>query len=189
MSRILQALGVAMMLLGVGCVALFFIGPPTTGSIPTTNASGNPQGSSTDALMYLTVPKIGLKDKEVYDSLSEEKLKEGVIHVPGTGFPWQQGTNTYIAGHRLGYFNTGSWLVFYRLNELEGGDRIVLKDSLGNEYTYQVTHSFVVSPENVEALNPPSPPGGGVGKSIISLQTCTFPNFAERLIVQGERVG
>jgi sortase A len=135
--------------------------------------------------MYLTVPKIGLKDKEVYDSLSEEKLDEGVIHVPGTGFPWQQGTNTYIAGHRLGYFNTGSWLVFYRLNELEQGDRIVLKDSPGNEYTYQVTRSFVVPPENVEVLNPPA----GGGKSIISLQTCTFPNFAERLIVQGERVG
>jgi len=170
-----------MMLIGVGCVALFFIGPPTTGNIPTTSST---QGSPTDALMYLTVPKIGLKDKVVYDSLSEEKLKEGVIHVPGTGFPWQQGANTYIAGHRLGYFNTGSWLVFYRLNELEVGDKIVLNDSQGNEYTYQVTHSLVELPENVEALNPPA-----VGKSIVSLQTCTLPNFAERLIVRGERVG
>ncbi len=182
MSRTLQALGVAMMVVGVGCVALFFVGPPTTGSIPTSSST---QGSPTDTLMYLTVPKISLEDKEVYDSLSEEKLEEGVIHVPGTGFPWQQGTNTYIAGHRLGYFNTGSWLVFYRLNELERGDKIVLKDSRGTEYTYQVTHSFVVPPEDVEALNPPV----GGGKSIVSLQTCTFPNFAERLIVQGERVG
>jgi sortase A len=173
-----------MMVVGVGCIALFFIGPPTSGSIPATTASSSTQGSSTDTLMYLTVPKIGLKDKEVYDSLSEEKLKEGVIHVPGTGFPWQQGSNTYIAGHRLGYFNTGSWLVFYGLNELEQGDKIVLKDSRGNEYTYQVTHSFVVSPEDVEVLNP----AAGGGRSIVSLQTCTLPNFEERLIVQGELV-
>ena len=180
MSRVLTALGVAMIVGGVGCIALFFIGPPTSGSIPISST----QRSSTDTLMYLTVPKMGLKDKEVYDSLSEEKLKEGVIHVPGTGFPWQQGANTYIAGHRLGYLNTGSWLVFYGLNELERGDKIGLKDSRGTEYTYQVTHSFVVLPENVEVLNP----AAGGGKSIISLQTCTFPNFEERLIVQGELV-
>ncbi len=184
MSRVLKVLGVAMMLGGVGCVALFFVGPPTSGSIPATTAGGT-QGTPTDTLMYLTVPKIGLQDKEVYDSLSEERLEEGVIHVPGTGFPWQQGANTYIAGHRLGYFNTGSWLVFYRLNELERGDEIVLKDSLGTEYTYGVTHSFVVPPEDVGVLGPPA----GGGKSIVSLQTCTFPNFAERLIVQAERVG
>ncbi len=184
MSRVLTVLGVAMMVVGVGCIALFFIGPPTSGSIPTTTPSSSTQGSSTDTLMYLTVPKIGLKDKEVYDSLSEEKLKEGVIHVPGTGFPWQQGSNTYIAGHRLGYFNTGSWLVFYGLNELEQGDKIILKDSRANEYTYQVTHSFVVSPEDVEVLNP----AAGGGRSIVSLQTCTLPNFEERLIVQGELV-
>ena len=188
MSGVLKALGVAMMLSGVGCVALFFVGPPTAGSIPTTtpDTTGTSQGSSpSDTLMYLTVPKIGLEDKEVYDSLSEEKLKEGVVHVPGTGFPWQQGTNTYIAGHRLGYFNTGSWLVFYRLDELEPGDEIVLEDSSGNEYAYRVTHSFVVPPEDVTVLDPPA--GGGEG--IVSLQTCTFPNFAERLIVQGELVG
>jgi sortase A len=189
MSGVLKALGVAMMLSGVGCVALFFVGPPTSGSIPTTTAAaatGDTQGSSpADTMMYLTVPKIGLEDKEVHDSLSEEKLKEGVIHVPGTGFPWQPGANTYIAGHRLGYFGTGSWLVFYRLNELERGDEIVLEDSSGNAYAYRVTHSFVVPPEDVTVLDPPA--GGGEG--IVSLQTCTFPNFAERLIVQGELVG
>jgi sortase A len=183
MGRVLKALGVVMILAGLGCIALFFIGPPTTGNIPTSTAT---QGSSTDALMYLTIPKIELKDKEVYDSLSEEKLKEGVIHIPGTGFPWQQGSNTYIAGHRLGYFNTGSWLVFYRLNELEQGDKIVLRDTAGKEYTYQVSQSFVVSPGDVGVLDPPGGAGGG---SIVSLQTCTFPNFTDRLIVRGERVG
>jgi sortase A len=189
MSRVLRALGVVLIIIGVGCVALFFVGPPTTGSIPTTPPSTpSTQSSPTDTLMYLTVPKIGLKDTEVYDSLSEEKLKEGVIHVPGTGFPWQPGTNTYIAGHRLGYFNTGSWLVFYRLNELEPGDEIALKDQPGNEYAYRVRESLVVGPDDVEVLNPPPVAGGG-NSSIVSLQTCTLPNFQERLIVRGERVG
>ena len=189
MSGVLRALGVILIIIGVGCVVLFFVGPPTTGSIPTNTPTTSTQSSPTGDLMYLTVPKIGLKDTEVYDSLSEEKLKEGVIHVPGTGFPWQPGTNTYIAGHRLGYFNTGSWLVFYRLNQLEPGDEIVLKDQPGNEYAYQVTQSLVVGPDDVEVLNPPPPAMGGGNRSIVSLQTCTLPNFEERLIVRGEHVG
>ncbi len=77
---------------------------------------------------------LGLRDVKVYDSISEEKLAESAIHVPQTGFPWQPGANTYIAGHRLGYFGTDSWLVFLRLNELEAGDEVILKDSIGNEY-------------------------------------------------------
>jgi sortase A len=180
MSWVLKALGVAMMVIGVGCVALFFIGPPTTGSIPTTTST---QGSSTDTLMYLTVPKLGLKDKEVYDSLSEEKLKEGAIHVPGTGFPWQPGANTYIAGHRMGYFGTGSFLVFFRLNELARGDEITLEDTAGGLYTYRVTESLVVGPEDTQVTEPVR------GESVVSLQTCTLPDYSDRLIVRGERVG
>jgi sortase A len=175
-----------MILVGMSCVALFFIGPPggTAGNIPRVSNLPQPTEISgpADKTLYLTIPKIGLKDVTVYDSLSEEKLDESAIHLPTTGFPWQPGANTYIAGHRLGYFGTNSFLVFFRLNELDKGDEIVLKDSTGQKYTYRVTAVVVVDPTEVWVTDPVA------GKSLISLQTCTFPNFTSRLIVRGELI-
>ena len=171
-ARVTGVLGVAMILAGLGCVALFFIGPPggTAGSIPTPDSLARPTqedpGGPLNKTLYLTIPKIGLEDAEVYDSLSEEYLDQSLIHVPSTGFPWQQGANTYIAGHRMGYFGTGSFLVFFRLNELDRGDQIILEDSTGREYTYRVTGQMVVSPEDISVLEPPV-----AGESIVSLQT------------------
>ena len=118
----------------------------------------------------------------VFNSVSKEKLKESVVHVPATGFPWQKGANTYIAGHRLGYEGTGSYLIFYYLDQLAQGDEIVLRDSAGGTYHYLVTEQRVVSPDNVEVMDTVK------GRSIVTLQTCTLPNYKERLIVQGELV-
>lgn len=174
-----------MIVVGLGCIALFFVGLPggTAGSIPTTSdLAQDTRGSPGDDTLYLTVPKIGLKDLRVYNSYSEEKLDESAIHLPDTGFPWQPGANTYIAGHRMGYFGTDSFLVFFRLNELDRGDEITLKDSLGRQYTYRVTEQLVVGPGDVQVMNPVA------GKSIVSLQTCTLPDYSNRLIVRGEMV-
>ncbi len=128
-----------MILAGLGCVALFFVGPPggTAGSIPSPageSAPASPEagGGPAEGTLYLTIPKIGLRDRTVYDSYSEERLDESLIHLPETGFPWQPGANTYIAGHRMGFFGTGSFLVFFRLNELSRGDEIILEDAAGD---------------------------------------------------------
>jgi sortase A len=181
MGRLLRILGILMILAGLGCIALFFVGPPTTGSIPTVaEAPSADMGGPVDKTLYLTIPRIGLNDAKVYDSLSEDKLDESIVHVPETGFPWQNGANTYIAGHRLGYLGTGSWLVFYRLNQLGKGDQITLKDSSGKEYVYRVTEQMVVGPEDVQVTKPVP------GKRVVSLQTCTLPSFSDRLIVRGE---
>ncbi len=143
---------------------------------------GRDPGGPADKTLYLTVPKLGLKDAPVYDSIEEEELKESTIHVPATGFPWQDGANTYIAGHRLGYPNTGSFYVFYNLDQLAAGDEISVKDADGNQYKYKVTQQKVVALANVEVMN------AVPGKSMISLQTCTLPDYAERIVVQGELV-
>ncbi|HLL56696.1 MAG TPA: class E sortase, partial [Rubrobacteraceae bacterium] len=135
-----------------------------------------------DKTLYLTVPKLGLKDAPVYDSIEEEELKESAIHVPATGFPWQDGANTYIAGHRLGYPDTGSFYVFYDLDKLVAGDEVSVEDADGNQYKYKVTGQKVVALDNVEVMN------AVPGKSMISLQTCTLPDYAERIVVQGELV-
>ena len=143
---------------------------------------GRDPGGPDDKTLYLTVPNLGLTDVPVYNSVEDEKLKESVVHVPATGFPWQEGANTYIAGHRLGYEGTGSYLVFYYLDQLGEGDEIKLEDEAGDTYKYRVTQQKVVDPDNVEVMEPQD------GKSIVSLQTCTLPDYEQRLIVQGELV-
>ncbi|CAA9424399.1 MAG: Sortase A, LPXTG specific [uncultured Rubrobacteraceae bacterium] len=144
---------------------------------------GRDPGGPEDKTMYLSVPKLGLDEVAVFDSIEEEKLEESTIHVPATGFPWQDGANVYIAGHRLGYPDTGSLYVFYDLDKLEAGDEISLKDAAGDEYVYKVTEQKVVQPDNIEVMN-----ADEEGRSIITLQTCTLPDYAERIIVQGELV-
>ena len=143
---------------------------------------GRDPGGPKDKTLYLTVPKIGLEDVPIYNSTSEEDLTKSAVHVPATGFPWQDGANTFIAGHRLGYPDTGSYNIFFDLNLLGPGDEIDVTDSDGGSYVYQVTDQQVVSPDNVEVMNPVE------GKSIVSLQTCTLPDYTERIIVQGELV-
>src|SRR5919107_4981048 len=180
MAALMRLIGAVMVLVGLGLVALFFVGPPggTAGNLPT-GAEAGPTDAPADGTLYLTVPKIGLEDVTVHTSLSEEDLDDSTIHLPDTGFPWQPGANTYIAGHRLGYYGTGSFLVFFRLNELVSGDEIILEDSTGQGYVYRVTDILVVAPEDVGVADPVA------GKSTVSLQTCTLPDFSQRLVVRG----
>lgn len=156
----------------------------SAGSIPAVKPFnfGRDPGGPEDKTLYLTVPKLGLYDVPVFDSVEEEKLEQGAIHVPATGFPWQEGANTYIAGHRIGYPGTPSDHVFYDLENLAAGDEIIVRDAAGDEYVYRVTEQMVVPPDNVEVMN------AVPGRSIISLQTCTLPDYAERIVVQGELV-
>ena len=90
--------------------------------------------------------------------------------------------NVYIAGHRLGYPHTKSWLVFWDLNELRRGRRVVLTDSTGKKYIYRVYDRFILGPRTSR------PPSRSAGMNVISLQTCTLPNYAERLIVRAELI-
>ena len=134
--------------------------------------------------LKLTVPKLDRVDAvPVYDAAKseyEDAMHDGTVHVKGTGFPWQRGANVYIAGHRVGYPGTKSDLVFWDLDELEKGDEILLTDADGKTYAYKVFDKLVVDPETVRVLRPVP------GKSVVSLQTCTLPDYSRRLVVQGE---
>jgi sortase A len=144
---------------------------------------GKDPGGPEDKTLYLTVPELGLTGAPIYDSISKEKLDESAIHVPATGFPWQKGANTYIAGHRLGYPDTGSFHILYDLDKMAPGDEITLKDSAGGEYVYRVRKQVVVDPDNIEVMN------AVPDKNLLTLQTCTLPApYTHRIIVQGELV-
>jgi sortase A len=136
-----------------------------------------------NSTLRLTIPEMQrVKDLPVYDgpATDETALRNGALHVNGTGFPWQQGSNVYIAGHRLGFPGTKSYLVFWDLNELENGDEVVLTDANGTRYTYEVFKEFVVEPNDLGVLDPVA------GKNVVTLQTCTLPDYKQRLIVQAE---
>jgi sortase A len=136
--------------------------------------------------LELTVPGMKRVDSvPVYDaprSGYDKALHDGVVHVRGTGFPWQRQANVYIAGHRVGYPGTKSNLVFWDLNRVQKGDEIHLTDADGTLYTYKVFEKRIISPSEVGILRPVR------GKNIVSLQTCTLPDYSHRLIVRGELV-
>jgi sortase A len=104
------------------------------------------------------------------------------VHLRGTGHPWQKEANVYIAGHRLGYPGTDSFLAFWDLNRVDEGDRIFITDADGKKYVYKVFRKFVVEPTRVSVTRPLE------GRNIVTLQTCTLPDYSDRLIVRAEKV-
>jgi sortase A len=156
----------------------FLIGDPFAGAA----IAHEPPG---DARMTLTVPEMRRVDNvPVYTGAANDEgaLHDGTLHVRGTGFPWQEGSNVYIAGHRMGFPGTRSYLVFWDLNTLENGDKVILTDANGTKYTYSVYKSLVVNPDALHVTKPVP------GKSVITLQTCTLPDYSQRLIVRAELV-
>ncbi len=137
-----------------------------------------------DEALKLTVPDMKrVEDLPVYDVAPpgyERALHDGAAHVRGTGLPWQRQANVYIAGHRIGFPGTKSHLVFWDLDKLEDGDEVILEDANGTTYTYEVFKKFVIEPDDVSVLRPVR------GRNIVSLQTCTLPDYKERLVVQAE---
>lgn len=112
-----------------------------------------------------------------------DALDSGLLHLKGTGLPWERGANVFIAGHRIGWPGTRSNLVFYDLHELRDGDEVILTDSGGREYRYRVYESFEVSPDRTEVADPVR------GRSVVTLQTCTLPDYSRRIIVRAELEG
>ena len=141
-----------------------------------------------DPTMYLSIPKLGVSGALVADG--ETGLELGAEHLPGTGFPWLLGSNTYIAGHRLGFPGTGSDHIFFGLPSLAPGDEAILTDTNGQVYRYRVSEILQVDPTDLSVVAP-------VGRDVLSLQTCIedFGDFATlgpgwniRLIVRADRV-
>ena len=134
--------------------------------------------------LKLTVPRLGLKDVKVGDSPDQSYLdREGIMHLSGTGFPYQKGSNTYIAAHAIGYAGSRVTYAFRDLEEMKKGDRVTVRDAAGETYEYRVYESMIVDPDDFWVTRPIE------GKKIISLQTCwPEPSFEKRLIVRAELV-
>lgn len=132
----------------------------------------------------LTVPCLGLEDVKVGNSPDQSYLdREGIMHLSGTGSPYQKGSNTYIAAHAIGYSYSRIPYAFRNLEDMENGDRVIVEDTSGETYQYRVYERMIVDPSDFWVTKPVE------GKTTISLQTCTpILAFDKRLIVRGELV-
>ena len=182
--RVGSGIALILVLLGLGLLAYSFWSEAGSMLQAYTDQKESSAPANSDTTMELTVPKMDLEGVEVRSTPVSDTsaLDTGAQHVEGTGLPWEEGSNTYIAGHRIGYPGTGSYLVFYELDALENGDEVILTDADGTTYTYAVFSNFVVGPSDYEVTRPVP------GKSVVSLQTCTLPDYSERLIIQAELV-
>ncbi|CAN5827603.1 hypothetical protein BH18ACT11_BH18ACT11_18940 [soil metagenome] len=191
-------LSLIMIAAGVALIASFFLagrldstatnsdnpGGFNVPKLETTKDENTSSAGPEDKTLELTVPamsRIENDDIPYTTGTDEEALKShAAIHLQGTGFPWQSEANVYIAGHRLGYPNTESWLTFWDLDNVAVGDEIFVTDSNGTKYTYKVFKTFVVNPSDAHVTDTES------GKNILTLQSCTLPDYKQRLIVQSE---
>ncbi len=192
------ALSLLMIGAGVALVASFIFASSLDGiatnsddssgfSVPKlTPSDAGAAGGPKDKTLKLTVPAMSqIKDDTVPTVPGTDMQALGshaAIHLAGTGFPWDEEANVYLAGHRLGYPRTDSFLAFFDLNKVQVGDQIYVTDANGTKYTYQVFKTFTVSPSDLSVTDPVD------GKNILTLQTCTLPDYSQRLIVQAELI-
>ena len=71
-------------------------------------------------------------------------------------------------------------MAFYDLEDLVNGDEIYLEDAEGRKYTYEVFNKEIVEPTDLSVLKRIE------GKNIVTLQTCTLPDYTDRVIYQAE---
>lgn len=137
---------------------------------------------------FLEVPSLNISTPLIYVSETSEEafqkaLEDGVVHYPETANPGENG-NAYFFGHSSDYiWSKGNYKsVFALLPKIQIGDKIRITNQKGEQFSYTVTKTFVVTPEDLSVLDQ-----YGNQKKILSLQT-SYPvgTALKRYIVQAE---
>lgn len=126
-------------------------------------------------LALLRIAKAGVNDV-VVEGADSAALRKGPGHIPWTALPGGRGVFA-IAGHRTTYDAP-----FFHLDRLKAGDVIDVTTAT-RLYSYVVTGTKVVQPEDSAVLHPTSP---HPKSKLILLSTC-YPRYsaAKRLLVLG----
>ena len=103
-----------------------------------------PQPLMGDLVGRIRIPRANM-DLAVFEGVSEDVLRRGPGHVPGTGLP-TGGSNCVIAAHRDSFFRP--------LRRLKVGDRLYLTGETGDEREYRLARSQIVSPEEISVMAP-----------------------------------
>jgi len=151
---------------------------------PSAPSDISPKVKNVSSKMRITVGRLGLKDVAVPTGTRQAELdKQGILHLRGSGLPWIAGSNTFIAGHALGFPWTRVPYAFYKLDKMKPGDEILVVDKDGQRYTFMVYDVLTVEPGDYWVTYPVE------GETVISLQSCTpIPTFEHRLVVRGALV-
>nr|MDT0662797.1 class E sortase [Micromonospora sp. DSM 115978] len=159
-----------------------WLGEPTVApSAPTPSESPEPapvvQGKP---IAGLYIPSLD-KNWVVVEGVEQDDIRYAPGHYPDSAMPGEIG-NFSVAGHR-------NRATFWRLDELDNGDAIVL-ESRDQWFVYHVSQSRIVRPYQTEVVAPvPGKRGAEPTKAMLTLTTChpKFNNY-ERLIVHAELV-
>ncbi len=135
----------------------------------------------------ITIPKINVSAPVVYEpSVAEANvltaLQGGVDHYGNTPPPGQTGNAVFFGHSSNDWWEPGNYkFVFVLLNKLAPGDQFNI-DYQGVRYTYQVTGSRVVQPNDLSPLIQTTTP-------TVTLITCTPPGTSwQRLIVSANQI-
>jgi sortase A len=139
---------------------------PTASATPT--ATPRPAKSGANAIARIHIPKIAVDDI-VVEGVTLSNLAYGPGHYPTSAKIGQKGAAA-IAGHRTGWGSP-----FIRLDELRKDDEIVLETTVAT-YTYRVTRTTVVNPEQTSVLRG-DPRSKAMHKLVVT--TCT-PKYTSR---------
>lgn len=151
-----------------------------------------PDNIDVDPAARLIIPKINVDVPIHYDIGNDTKsqnaaMRDGLAHfsIPGaSSHPGEIG-NTVLSGHSSGdiFMNSDYKFVFAQLHKLEVGDKIYAHYN-GKRYTYAVTGTEVVYPNQVDKLVYDTN-----GKPVMTLITCTPLGTAlQRLLVTAEQI-
>jgi sortase A len=123
----------------------------------------------------IEIPKIGLSMLFV-EGTDVPDLQKGPGHYPDTPMPGTIG-NAAIAGHRTTYLHP-----FYRINELNPGDKIIITYPDHSKFTYEMYQQLIVKPTEVSVVdNTPDPQ--------LTLTSCN-PRYsaAQRIVIKAKLV-
>lgn len=109
----------------------------------------------------------------IVEGADKSALSKGPGHIEETALPGMGG-NFAVAGDRVLY-----GAPFLHLDEIVPGDIIKVKMPYAT-FTYEVTETFIVTPEDTTVLEP-------VGYEAITLLTCDPPwDIKQRIVIRGE---
>jgi sortase A len=122
----------------------------------------------------LVIPSMKLQQVVWESPTGYPALNKGVWHHPQSAVPGR-GKNVVLIGHRFTY---GGPAVFYHLDRVKKGDRIVLYWQ-EKKYQYQVERLLVVPPTATEIEK------AEVGEERLTIYTCTpLVTARNRLVIQ-----
>jgi LPXTG-site transpeptidase (sortase) family protein len=114
-------------------------------------------------------------DTDIIEGNTDESLHKGVVHQSGSAFPSEYGGNVVITGHRW-YPGDGPFSkIFYDLDKLKQGGKIVLKYK-NKKYIYNVEDSHIVNPEDTSFLKHTT-------ESYLTIYTCHPKHSSQQRLV------